>query len=86
MRCSRAHWGLEVQGSPWLSSSHPGFPPPPPTETDDLKQRVTETGRGTKARVLAHTHPATACRRGSLDPPLSPWAFWGSKNLGVKRR
>ena len=38
-------WGtLAELPSPWLPPPHPR-----PTETDDLKQRATETGRGTQA-------------------------------------
>lgn len=32
-----------------------------------------------KTGVPTHTHPATTCFEGTLDPP---WAFGGSKNLG----
>ena len=47
--------GLEVWGARWPSSPHPSFRPP--TETDDLKQRATETGRRTKAWVWTLTLP-----------------------------
>lgn len=57
--------------SPWLL-------PHLPTETDNLRQRAAETGKGMKAGALAHTHPPTAHSTGSLDPPLSPWAFGGT--------